>query len=80
MTHIVVHSRVGPDGVLHVDLPLGGSGANREVRLIVEEVVGRSATSDRQAWHDFIRRTAGAWQGELEPPAQGDPERRDELP
>ena len=80
MTRIVVHSKVGPDGVLHVDLPLGSSGANREVRVIVEEVAEKSTASNGQDWNDFIRSTAGAWQGEFERPAQGEPETRDELP
>ncbi len=80
MTRIIVHSKVGPDGVLHVDVPLGSSGANRNVRVIVEEVVPELTVSDRVEWYDFVRRTAGAWQGEFERPAQGELETRDELP
>jgi hypothetical protein len=80
MTRIVVHSKVGPDGVLHVDVPMGVSEANREVQVIVEEVAAAHQASGQEEWHDFIRRTAGAWRGELERSPQGELETRDELP
>ena len=37
MTRKVIHSRVGPDGVLHLDVPLETDEANREVRIIFED-------------------------------------------
>jgi hypothetical protein len=72
MTRIVVHSEAGPDGVFHLDVPLGSSGASRQVRVIVEDVVPEPAPGDREEWYEFIRRTAGTWQGEFERPAQGE--------
>jgi|BogFormECP12_OM1_1039635.scaffolds.fasta_scaffold208852_2 hypothetical protein len=80
MTRVVVHSKVGPDGVLHGDVPMGVSKANREVRVIVEEDTAAQKASGQEDWDDFIRRTAGAWQGGLERPPQGELEIRDELP
>lgn len=32
MIRKVIHSKVGSDGVLHLDVPMGPDGANREVR------------------------------------------------
>ena len=40
----------------------------------------RPTSSDRAQWRQFVLETAGAWQGELERPEQGDYEQRDELP
>jgi hypothetical protein len=36
MNRIVVNSRVGDDGVLHLALPVGADEANQEVRVTVE--------------------------------------------
>jgi len=38
MHRIVVHSRVGPDGVLVVQIPLGHTEANQNVTVIVESI------------------------------------------
>ena len=61
MTRKVIHSKVGPDGVLHLEVPMGADEANREVRIIVEDaapVAGPPKTE--QEWQDFLRRTAGS--------------------
>jgi hypothetical protein len=61
VTRKVIHSRVGPDGVLHLDVPMGSDEANREVRIIVEDVPTVSGPPrTEQEWQDFIRRTAGS--------------------
>jgi hypothetical protein len=48
MTPIIVKSRVGSDGVLHLDLPVGPSHADKEVQVTVEpapiETTSKSAT------------------------------------
>lgn len=80
MNRVEVRSKVGPDGVLHLDVPVGASEANREVRVIIEEISEPAdVVGAREDWQEFLQRTAGAWQGEFERPAQGKYEQRDEL-
>ena len=38
MNRMVVNSKVGSDGILRLDLPLGADQANREVQVTVESV------------------------------------------
>jgi hypothetical protein len=78
MTRIEVRSKVGPDGVLHLDVPMGASEANREVRVIVEEVRPTQAMTQEE-WAAWVHRMAGSWQGDFERPPQGEYETRDEL-
>jgi hypothetical protein len=61
VTRKVIHSRVGPDGVLHLDVPMGADGANREVRIIVEDATPVSSPPrTEQEWQDSLRRIAGS--------------------
>jgi hypothetical protein len=78
----VVTTQVGPDGVLHLSLPLGAGGANRTVRVTVEPVDGPAPnTTDREAWLRFIARTAGSISDPtFERQPQGQLEERDSLP
>ena len=75
MTRKTLSARVGADGVLHV--PLGASEANREVRVTIESA--RSAPASDQAYLEFLRASAGAWQGGFQRPEQGEYEVRDPL-
>jgi hypothetical protein len=71
MTSIELRTRVGPDGVLTLTIPVGMSEANREVKVVVEPAEDRGlkpATISREEWERFVARTAGAWEGELERP------------
>jgi hypothetical protein len=77
MGRVVVKSRVGADGVLHLALPLGPADANREVQVTVEPV-GPPALSQEE-WRRFVMETAGKWQGPFERPDQGEYERREPL-
>jgi hypothetical protein len=65
MDRIVIHSRVGTDGVLTLSVPIGVSDAGREVEVAIAptrpDVLG---ATERDEWHRFVRETAGAWQGE----------------
>jgi hypothetical protein len=79
MNRVVLHSRVGADGVLHLTVPLGEAEAEREVEVTIEPALHTEGTR-REDWQQFVRETAGAWQGELSRPPQGDYEQRDELP
>jgi hypothetical protein len=74
MTRMTLNARVGADGVLHV--PLGQAEANREVRVTIEPTASPAANSD---YLDFLKRTAGAWQGDFERPEQGSYEARDPM-
>jgi hypothetical protein len=81
MNRIVLHSRVGADGVLNLTVPIGAAAADREVQVTIEASEPKPQTnSDREEWGQFVLETAGAWQGELERPEQGEYEQRDALP
>jgi hypothetical protein len=75
MTRIVLRSKVGPDGILQLTVPVGHSDANREVRIVIES----EPSASKQEYLNFLDRTAGAWQGDFERPEQGEYETRDPL-
>ena len=77
MNRIVVKSRVGNDGILHLNLPIGETGADQDVQVTVEPLP--PATMSAEEWRQFILSTAGKWQGEFERPHQGDYEQREPL-
>ena len=80
VTRIELKSRVGPDGVLTLKVPIGKEDANREVVVTVQPVAKPAeVTFDREEWKRFIEETAGCWQGEpLVRPEQGEFEKREE--
>jgi hypothetical protein len=63
MNRIVVTSRVGSNGVLQLNLPVGSAAADQEVQVTVEPL-GPSAMSVDD-WKRGILETAGQWQGEF---------------
>jgi hypothetical protein len=78
---IELRTRVGPDGTLTLNVPVGMSEANREVKIVIESTEGRaerSTTMTRDEWARFVAATAGAWKGDLERPEQGEFEVRDQ--
>ena len=77
MNRTIINSRVGADGVLQVQVPLGASEANRDVRLTIEPAEQqRRLASDYATW---LRSVAGQWQGEFERPPHGALEERQPL-
>lgn len=78
MNRIVLHSRVGTDGILQLAVPIGVAEADREVEVTIKPAAPAPMTQEE--WRKFILETAGAWQGDLERPPQGEYELRDELP
>jgi hypothetical protein len=79
MDRMVVKTRIGADGVLHVTVPVGAADANREVQVTVDPV-GPSAMTQAE-WRQFILGAAGS----ITDPSfvrheQGEYERREELP
>ncbi len=77
MTRIIITSKVGSDGVLHLTLPLEPAAAGQDVRVTVEPVVPRVPTPEE--WRQAVLATAGRWQGEFERPPQGEYEEREPL-
>ncbi len=71
MTHIELRTRIGPDGILSLSVPMGMSEVNREVKVIVEPAdvaVGKTSKMTPEERARFIDETAGAWKGDLERP------------
>jgi len=77
MDRIVVKSRVGSNGILQLDLPVGLADAGREVQITVEPIGPPALSPDE--WRRRNLETAGKWQGEFERPEQGEYEQREPL-
>ena len=75
MNRMTLNTRIGADGVLRVTIPVGKAEADREVQLVIEPLVPELQSS--RDYLEFLRATAGAWQGDFERPVQGDYEVRD---
>lgn len=62
MTILEMESRVGPDGVLVLAVPVGQENANREVKVIVDSIERKSlrAPLTQEEWEQMIRETAGS--------------------
>jgi len=84
MTHIELRTKVGPDGVLRLSVPVGMAEANREVKVVVESVepaIKKASEMTQEEWRQFIAETAGS----ITDPTfrrheQGEFEERDPLP
>jgi hypothetical protein len=79
MQTIQLHSRVGADGVLKLDVPLGTKDANTDVVITIQTISAENA-SNKQPWQQFLDETYGscADQG-LKRAPQGDYEVRESL-
>lgn len=77
MNRMIVRSRIGSDGILHMDIPVGAADAGRQVQITIEPEAAASKTP--QEYSDFLDATAGAWQGAFQRPEQGQWEERDPL-
>ncbi len=82
MTHLELRARIGPDGILNLNVPVGISDANREVEVIVEpaDMGGEAIEVTQEQWVRFVAETAGASLEELERPEPGEFEVREQLP
>jgi hypothetical protein len=74
-----VHSHIGEDGVLKLQVPLLVTNMDLEVVLMVQPLTSVSTPSS--SWQEgFLEAVAGGWQGEpLMREPQGDYETRDDL-
>lgn len=82
MESVNVRSRVGEDGILHLDIPCGFSSTELEVMVILQPLTsGASASAPDHEWSpDFFTEVVGGWQGEpLIRESQGRYETRNEL-
>ncbi|MBL8867740.1 MAG: hypothetical protein KF873_07720 [Gemmataceae bacterium] len=72
----VLNARVGSDGVLRLEVPMGEALAGEKVEVAVAEYRVPETDEEKRA---VIRSLAGAWQGEFERPPQGELQDRDPL-
>jgi hypothetical protein len=78
MTHLEIRSKVGSDGLLVLNVPVGISQANQIVKVTVDSIADSNEASPPE-WQTIIEETAGKWQGKpLERPEQGLFEQRNE--
>lgn len=79
MNRLVVQSRVGADGVLHLSVPIGKAEADKEVTVTIDPAAPRVMTPEE--WRNFVLSTAGSvTDPTFQRHPQGDYERREELP
>jgi hypothetical protein len=78
MNRIVVKSKVGSDGILHLALPVGMGEADQEVQVTVESL-GPSEPLTSEQWDAWVDWMAGSWRGDLQRPAPGEFEKREPL-
>jgi hypothetical protein len=57
MSNIVIESVIGPDGTLHLEVPIGIENANQPVRVVIE--AARKPMSPAE-WAAFVRSMAGS--------------------
>lgn len=82
MSIVEFESRVGPDGVLKLAVPVGAQNANRDVKVTISQrdPAPRARYRDESEWRAFISQTAGSIQDPtfVRPP-QGEFEDRGEI-
>ncbi|MCG6134815.1 MAG: hypothetical protein MET45_09135 [Nostoc sp. LLA-1] len=83
MHSIKLKKRVGADGVLHLDIPVGITDKEVEIMVIYQplETSLQQKTPEQSGWiPGFFEEVIGGWVGEpLERPEQGDYENREQL-
>lgn len=77
---IQLHSRVGADGVLKLEVPLGPQDANTDVVITIQPTQKTNAPQTKKAWDVFLDETFGSCAGlGLERGPQGEYETREAL-
>ena len=59
MNRMVVKSKVGSDGVLHLALPVGVEEADKEVQVTVESITPKKAMTQEE-WEAWVDAMAGS--------------------
>jgi hypothetical protein len=57
MSNIVIESVIGPDGTLHLEVPIGIENANQPVRVVIEAARKQMTRAECAA---FVRSMAGS--------------------
>ncbi len=78
MTRMTMSGRVGADGVLRVNVPVGINEADQAVRITVEPASPQK-TMTQTEWAAWVDSMAGTWQGDFQRPPQGEFQERDPL-
>ena len=79
MTRTVIRSKLGKDGVLHLDVPFGVSEASIDVNVTVEPVSTQPQMT-QQEWQEWVMKMAGSIPDpEFKRHPQGEYEVRDPL-
>jgi hypothetical protein len=78
MTRMILNARIGADGVLRLNVPLGPQEAHQDVQVTVEAVTPRKPMTQAE-WAAWVQSMAGTWQGDFERPPQGELQERDPL-
>jgi hypothetical protein len=78
MQSIKLHSHIGADGILHLELPVGITDTEIEVTVTVKAV---NSVTKKKCWlPGFFEEVIGGWVGEpLERAEQGEFEIREQL-
>ncbi len=80
MQSVKLHSHVGRDGILKLEVPVGMSEVDLEVVVIVQPLAQASTDRPVASWPPgFFKRVAGGWRGELVREPQGEYEARKPL-
>jgi hypothetical protein len=69
MNAVTVHTVVGDDGVLRIDIPLGNHAAKMEVRLTINLISKPRFT--REEWSKIVDENSWFWKGDVERPPMG---------
>jgi hypothetical protein len=73
---IILTSRSGPDGKLHLEIPVSQPGAEFEVEVTVRP---KRKTMTPEEWRAWVLSMAGTWKGDFERMPQGEYEIREPL-
>jgi hypothetical protein len=57
MSNIIIESVIGPDGNLHLHVPIGIDNANQPVRVVIESA---RKLMTREEWDAFVRSMSGS--------------------
>ncbi|KAB8315535.1 hypothetical protein SD81_029540 [Tolypothrix campylonemoides VB511288] len=83
MHSIKLKKRVGADGILHLDIPVGIADKEVEIMVIYQplETPTQQKTTQQKGWNPgFFEEVIGGWVGEpLERAEQGEYETREQL-
>lgn len=82
MQNITLRSHVGPDGILHLDVPVGVHDADLEVTVMIQPVTPPERKSPQELGYppDFFERTFGSLSDDpLERSPQGELQEREPL-